>query len=369
MRIGIDARLDRTGIGRYTFSLIHELAAIDQENEYVLFLRKEKFDSFAPPGSNFQKVLAEIPHYSVSEQLRLPRLVHGAKLDLVHYPHFNVPVFARVPYVVTIHDLTHTTRRSLESTTRDPAKFALKSAGYELVLRRAVRGARHVIAVSEATKQAITDYLHVDPARITVTYEGVDEAAVSQPDKGALKRFGVTKPYFLYVGAAYPHKNLTKLIEAFAQVKGDYQLVLAGDNERFGEPLRARARELKVGERVIFPGRVSDAELAALYAGALSYVFVSLSEGFGLPGLEAMAAGVPVVSSNLTSLPEVYGDAALYVDPADSANIAAGLERIASDEALRTKLVQLGHERVKQFSWRRMAEQTLQVYREAVRKD
>jgi glycosyltransferase involved in cell wall biosynthesis len=369
MKIGIDARLDQTGIGRYTFSLIRELAAIDQENEYALFLRRETYDSFELPGPNFQKVLADVPHYSAAEQLRLPGLIRRAKLDLVHYPHFNVPVLARVPYVVTIHDLTHTTRRSLESTTRDPAKFALKSAGYELVLRRAVRGARRIIAVSEATKQAITDYLHVDPAKITITYEGVDQAAVSGPDTGALERFGITKPYFLYVGAAYPHKNLLQLIEAFAQLPGDYQLVLAGDHERFGGSLRNRAGELGVGERVVFPGRVSDAELAALYEDALAYTFVSLSEGFGLPGLEAMAAGVPVVSSNLTSLPEVYGDAALYVDPADSANIAAGLERIASDEALRTKLVQLGHERVKQFSWRRMAEQTLQVYREAVRKD
>jgi glycosyltransferase involved in cell wall biosynthesis len=303
MRIGIDARLDQTGVGRYTFSLIRELARLDKKNQYVLFLRKETYDTYMLPGPNFEKRLADVAHYTVAEQVKMPGIIRSAKLDLMHFPHFNVPVLSTAPWVVTIHDITHTTRRSLKSTTRDPARFAVKSAGYELALRRAVSGARKVITVSEATKQAVVDYLKTDPAKITVTYEGVDLHTFSEPDKDALQRFGIDNPYFLYVGTAYPHKNLRRLIEAFgifqSRAGRPHQLVLAGDQEKFGEELRELAQQAGLEGKVVFPGRVSDGELAALYQGALAYTFVSLSEGFGLPGLEAMAQQVPVLAGLL----------------------------------------------------------------------
>ncbi|HZT84233.1 MAG TPA: glycosyltransferase family 1 protein [Gaiellaceae bacterium] len=357
MKIGIDARNDGTGVGRYTFSLVRELAGIDQENEYVLFLNSKRFTTLPPPGPNFRTVEAAIPWFTVREQLQLPRLVARERLDLVHYPHLTVPLLCRTPFVVTLHDLNYL---DPEATAR---RAALRAA-YRLELAKA-RRARRLIAVSEHTRDWVVRKLRVKRARITVTYEGADTPLV-EPDLGVLARHGLDGAYFLYVGAAYPYKNLARLIDAVAMLGGGHRLVLAGDHEEFGAPLRERAAAAGVAGRVVFTGPVSEAELAALYRGALAYAFVSLSEGFGLPGLEAMAAGVPVVAARAGSLPEVYGDAARYCDPLDAESIAAALAEVASDEQLRTRLVARGRQRAGEFTWRRTAEQTLAVYREAL---
>jgi glycosyltransferase involved in cell wall biosynthesis len=352
MRIGIDARNDGTGVGRYTFSLVRELAKLDSENEYALFLNARRHASYEAPGPNFRTVEADIPWFGAREQLQLPRLVARERLDLVHYPHLTVPLLERTPFVVTVHDLNY-----LDPTAT--ARPALKRAGYRLELLKA-RRARRLIAVSEHTRGEIVRHLHVDPARVAVTYEAADAPRV-EPDPGTLERYGIDAPFFLYVGSAYPYKNLARLIDAFPLVEGEYRLVLAGDQEEFGAPLRERA-----SARVVFTGPVSEAELAALYAAAHVYAFVSLSEGFGLPGLEAIAAGLPVVAARAASLPEVYGDAAHYCDPRDVASIATALSEVAGDEDLRARLVERGRERAAEFSWARTAEQTLAVYREAL---
>jgi glycosyltransferase involved in cell wall biosynthesis len=359
VKIGIDARNDGTGVGRYTFSLIRELAKLDRENEYVLFLSSERFASYAAPGPNFRTVEAGIPWFTLREQLLLPRLIERERLDLVHYPHVTVPLLSRTPFVVTIHDLNYL----------DPAAIshpgALLRAGYRLELAKA-RRARRLIAVSEHTRETLARALGVPPSRVTVTYEAADPPGAVEPDPGVLARHGLDAPFLLYVGAAYPYKNLARLIEAFARVGGDHRLVLAGDHKDFGAALRAQAKAAGLGERVVFTGPVSEAELAALYGAALAYAFVSLSEGFGLPGLEAMAAGVPVVAARAGSLPEVYEDAARYCDPLDVESIAAAFAEVASDEQLRTRLVARGRQRAGEFSWTTTAEQTLTVYREAL---
>lgn len=357
MKIGIDARNDGTGVGRYTFSLVRELARIDDENEYVLFLNRERFATEPPPGPNFRTVEAAIPWFTVREQLQLPRLVARERLDLVHYPHLTVPILSRTPFVVTVHDLNYL---DADATAR---RVALRAA-YRVELAKA-RRARRLIAVSEHTRDTLVRELRIRPERIAVTYEAADAPAVA-PDPATLERHGLDGPYFLYVGAAYPYKNLGRLIDAFARVGGGYRLVLAGDQEEFGAALRARAAAAGLADRVVFTGPVSEAELAALYRGALAYAFVSLSEGFGLPGLEAMAAGVPVVAARAGSLPEVYGDAARYCDPLDLDSIAAALVEVASNEQLRKRLAARGRQRAGEFTWRRTAEQTLAVYREAL---
>lgn len=352
MKIGIDARNDAAGIGRYTFSLIRELAAVDQESEYVLFVSREH----AAPGPNFRMVVTEIPWFTVREQLHLPRLVSRERLDLVHYPNVAVPLLSRTPFVVTLHDLNYFEAAGTGS--------LVKRAGYRAALAKA-RRARRVITVSEHTRDALVRALGVAPERISVTYEAADPPGAIEPDRSILERHGLEAPFFLSVGAAYPYKNLGRLIEAFARLDGAYRLVLAGDHETFGTALREQAAAAGVAERVVFPGRVSEAELAALYGAALAYVFVSFSEGFGLPGLEAMAAGVPVVAANATSLPEIYGDAARYCDPFDVESIADALTDVSSDEELRAGLVAGGREQAARFSWRATAEQTLAVYRDA----
>jgi glycosyltransferase involved in cell wall biosynthesis len=371
LRIGIDARNDGTGVGRYTFSLVRELARIDRENCYTLFVNRERLASYSPPGPNFRTVEADVPWFSLREQLVLPRLIDRERLDLVHYPNATVPLLSSTPFVVTIHDLNYLDRGAVFAPARGPesARQALLQAGYRLELAK-VRRARRLIAVSEHTRDAMVRVLRVDPGRIGVTYEAAGEPESLGPDRTVVDRHGLDEPFFLYVGAAYPYKNVGRLIEAFGtfvnRVPGDHRLVLAGDHEQFGAPLKVRAGALGLGERVVFPGLVSDSELAALYDAALAYVFVSWSEGFGLPGLEAMRAGLPVVAAQAASLPEVYGDAARYCDPLDIESIASALADVATDEGLRRRLVALGLERAGEFSWARTAEQTLAVYTKAL---
>lgn len=357
MKIGIDARNDGTGVGRYTFSLIRELAKLDRENDYVLFLNRERFAAYPAPGPNFRTVEAGIPWFTLREQLLLPRLVERERLDLMHYPHVTVPLLSTTPFVVTIHDLNYLGTAAVSSPVR--------RAGYRVELAKA-RRARRLIAVSEHTRDTLVRALGVDRARVAVTYEAADAPGAVAPDTAVLERHGLDEPFLLYVGAAYPYKNLARLIEAFARVGGDHRLVLAGDHEEFGAALRAQADAAGLAARVVFPGPVTEAELAALYGAALAFVFVSLSEGFGLPGLEAMAAGLPVVAARAGSLPEVYEDAARYCDPLDVDSIAAALRDVVGDEELRARLVVLGGRRAGEFSWARTAEQTLAVYREAL---
>ena len=366
MRIGIDARNDGTGVGRYTFSLVRELAKLDPENEYVLFLNARRYQTFPAPGPNFRTVEADIPWFGVREQLALPRLMARERLDLVHHPHLTVPMLSTTPFVVTIHDLNYLdSKLTFGSSAGFDLRRTVQRAGYRLELEKA-RRARRIIAVSNHTRAEVARVLRIDPARIAVTYEAADSPGEVKPDRRVLERHDLDAPFFLYVGSAYAYKNLARLIEAFARVDVDHKLVLAGDLEDFGPALREQAVNLGLARRVVFPGRVSDAGLAALYAGALAYVFVSFSEGFGLPGLEAMSAGVPVVAARAGSLREIYGDAARYCDPHDVDSIADAIAEVATDPELRIRLVALGRERAAEFSWQRTAEQTLTVYREAL---
>jgi glycosyltransferase involved in cell wall biosynthesis len=369
VRIGIDARNDGTGVGRYTLSLIRELARIDRENAYVLFVSREHFATHAPPAPNFRLVEAAIPWFTAREQLALPRLVARERLDLVHYTHLTVPLLTTTPFVVTVHDLNYLDRSAVHSPgARGGLRRTLLEAGYRVELRKA-RRARRLITVSQHTRDAVVRVLRVDPARVEVTYEAADGPAEIEPDRGILARHGLDVPFFLYVGSAYPYKNLERLIDAFGLftrgVSGDHRLVLAGDHEHFEPGLRERARAGGLTRRIVFPGHVSDGELAALYGAALAYAFVSRAEGFGLPGLEAMRAGLPVVAASAGSLPEIYGDAALYCDPLDTESIAAALADVATDGDLRQRLASLGRSRASDFSWRATAEQTLAIYSQA----
>jgi glycosyltransferase involved in cell wall biosynthesis len=371
MRIGIDARNDGTGVGRYTFSLVRELARIDRENEYVLFLRRQRHVAYVPPAPNFRAVEADVPWFTLREQLLLPRLVAREHLDLVHYPNVTVPLLAMTPFVVTIHDLNYLDEAAIfgADSDRSRARRSLLTASYRLELEK-VRRARRVIAVSSHTRDALVSVLRVPPHKIAVTYEAAGVPEGIEGDRTVLERNGIASPFFLYVGSAYPYKNLPRLLDAFAlflrRDNDDVRLVLAGDHEQFAHSLTERARQLGIEERVVFPGPVSEAELVALYAAALAYVFVSLREGFGLPGLEAMAAGVPVIAARAGSLPEIYAEAVEYCDPHHVESIATALSRVTRDEELRLRLTNGGRRRAAEFSWTRTAEQTLGVYRHAL---
>lgn len=367
MRIGIDARFygTETGIGRYLERLIAELEVIDREREYVVFLRKENADRYTPKNPRFRKAIADLRWYTLREQTLLPRILARERLDLMHFPHFNVPLGYRGAFVVTIHDLILLHYPSRRATTLGPLIFAAKYLGYKLAIGNAVRRARAVLTVSEYSRQEILRTFSVPADRVVVT-----PLAAGLPGDAAAAQQKPPRPYILAVGNSYPHKNLERLLRAFAalckKTNGNYELVLAGPEDFFQRRLRAEARALEIEARIRFAGAVSDAELVKLYRNADLFVIPSLTEGFGMPPLEAMTAGVPVAAAAAGSLPEVLGDAAIYFNPRDETAMSAALLAGLTDEPLRETLVARGFRQSATYSWRACAERTLAVYEQAL---
>jgi glycosyltransferase involved in cell wall biosynthesis len=376
MRIGIDARFfgpDGKGLGRYTERLILNLEKLESEHEFVVFLRKENFDQYRPGSDRFRKVLADFSWYGFAEQFRFPSLIRREKIDLMHFPHFNVPLATPCPYVVTIHDLILFRFPTRRASKLSPLFYAIKYLAYRIVIRRAVSRANRIIAVSECTKQDLLRAFRIPSEKIAVTYEAADLPPEALAKGGApLTEHGITKPYFLYVGNAYPHKNLESLLAAFKAVRRDgldAQLVLVGRSDYFYERLKREADRLGLTESadVVFYGFAEDRDLPGLYRQARAYVFPSFIEGFGLPALEAMRHGTPVAASDSSCLPEILADAAAYFRPDDIASMAGTLKKVFEDETLRGSLSEKGYARVAKFSWQECALKTYGVYRDAIR--
>ncbi|HNZ73391.1 MAG TPA: glycosyltransferase family 1 protein [bacterium] len=371
LKIGIDARLygpGHAGIGRYIQKLIEGLAAIDGKNEYFIFLDRAGFAVFEVPGANFKKVLADYPVYSVKEQLQLPYLLAKYKLDLVHFPHFNVPWFYRRPFVVTIHDLIISHYPDSRATTLPLVLYRLKLFFYRLTVKSAAKRAATIITVSQFSKDDIVNSLKIRPEKINITYEGYDPPLDRSSDcRQVLERFNLNHNYLLYVGSAYPHKNLDNLLHAFRYLIQDHdqlQLVLVGKETFFYQKLKQQIDDSGLTGRVILTGFVDDNDLACLYAGAEAYVFPSLIEGFGLPPLEAQSYDLPVVSSNATCLPEILGQSALFFDPNDPYEITQKIKTVLHDHLLREDLIRRGRENLKRYSWSVLARNTLNIYRQ-----
>ncbi|MDO8667543.1 MAG: glycosyltransferase family 1 protein [bacterium] len=376
-RIGIDARFYGPvgkGLGRYTQEIVDNIIKLDRKNEYVVFLRRENFHSFNSNNPKVKKVLADIKWYGLAEQILLPFYIWRERLSLMHFSHFNVPVFCPVKFVVTIHDLILIKFPTRRATTLAPMIYKIKNFFYKIVITLAVKRARKVIAVSEYTKLDLVRQFKIKPEKVRAVYEGASEfshccGARDEKADDILNKYGITKPYLLYVGNAYPHKNLEGLIRVFSEIiknKPDLKLVLVGKEDYFYSRLKQSAIN-QVGA-VIFPGYVPDEDLRVLYAKARAYVFPSLYEGFGLPALEAMAFGLPVASSNKTCLPEILGEAAVYFNPENEAEMKEKIELVVKDENLRQELIKRGYEQVKKYRWIECAQKTLAVYNEALNK-
>lgn len=381
MRIGIDARFYGAigkGLGRYTEKLIEHLERTDTDNEYVIFLRKENFSAYEPKYPRFRKVLADYQWYGFSEQVLFPFFLRRFRLDLVHFPHFNVPLLYTGRFIVTIHDLILVRYPTIRNTTRLAILYWVKFAAYRLVIASAVRRAAHIITVSQFAKRDIIERYPAAVGKVSVTYEAADPLCRFMPREASdqlldrLSLFspvssdgahGILQSYFLYVGNAYPHKNLGLLLDA-AERLPEQRFVLVGKEDHFYARLRGDAERRGLGN-VIFAGFLTDQELSVLYRNAVAYVFPSLYEGFGLPPLEAMTFGLPVVSSDRASLPEVLGSAALYFDPEKDGDLERALRDIISDETLRKQLSAFGYARVAGFRWSAMAEETLHIYEDA----
>lgn len=367
MRIGIDARFygrEGKGLGRYTEQLLKYLGRRNPPHEFIVFLRRENFDAYVPPSPNFRRVLADVPWYGAREQTVLPAVLRAARVDLMHFLHFNVPVLYRRRFMVTIHDLILAHYPTRRASTRSAPAYWLKYALYRAVLASAVRRAAFVLTVSEFSKHDIVKTFHVDPSRITVTLEAADP--LPGPPLPPGDAAALSGGFYLYVGNAYPHKNLEWLVSTLARGWAEGRLrrplVLVGRRDYFYDRLAALAHRLGCNDRVHFAGSVPDPILKWLYTHATVYLFPSRYEGFGLPGLEAMAEGLPVIAAAATSLPEMYGEAALYVDPSDGEGLLATIGRLERDGVLRAEMVRRGRARAAQFSWDRLAEQTLAAY-------
>jgi glycosyltransferase involved in cell wall biosynthesis len=366
VRVAIDVRkLHDFGIGTYVRNLVSELARQDDDAEYVLLCAPADRDALAALGARFQPQVVRAGHYSLREQWSIPWAVATAGVDLFHAPHYVVPPLTATRYVVTIHDCIHL---------RFPQYLPHPSAVHyaKAMMTLAARRARRVLTVSQASKEDIVRYLGVPDAQVEVIYNALDPLLAGEPTAEDVahvrERFLLTAPFVLYTGNIKPHKNVDRLIEAFALLRRDgfedVKLLVIGDDISKYPNLRRLIHRHQLHQHVRFLGYVPDATLAVLYRLAAVFVFPSLFEGFGLPPLEAMAAGAPVVTSSTSSLPEVVGDAALLVDPADAAAIASAMARVLGDARLRDELIRRGHERVKAFSWERSVARIRQVYRE-----
>ncbi len=363
MRIGIDARTTyyrKAGIGQYILRLIEGLAEVDSRNEYLILQSRKDKDILAH-GSNFKRVSLWTPSHHRLEQFTLPLEINRLNLDVLHSPDFIPPFRCSCKSVITIHDLAFLLY---------PHFLTRESARYYGQIDQAVIHADHIIAVSEATKRDAIRLLGVPERKITVIYEAA--SPIYHPlDKEEARRkvgerYGLNDDFILFVGTIEPRKNLPTLLRAYRQLLDDYRveanLVVAGRRGWLFEEVFELTDELRLTERVHFLGRVPVGDLPYLYNAAQLLVLPSFYEGFGLPPLEAMACGTPVVVSNVSSLPEVVGDAGLLVDPEDAPGLAVAIWRVLTDEELRVELVGKGLKRAKCFSWEKAARRTLEIY-------
>lgn len=373
MKILIDGRLyglEHAGLGRYLINLVTELQKIDKKNDYKILLRKKYFNKLNLP-KNWEKELADFRHYTFKEQVLLPRIIGKNNPDLVHFPHFNVPLFFRGRFVVTIHDTLMHKFKGKKVTTLPLYPYYLKRFGYHLTFKKAVKTSSKIIVPTKTVKKELTKKYELGDEKVVVTYEGFDEK-VTKGDgaKKVLKKHKLPTPYFVYVGNAYPHKNLSRAVEAIVQLNKalDKKVLFAIASSRgvFTKRLEKIIKKQKAQEYVRFLGFVPDEELGVLYKESLGLLYPSLSEGFGLQGLEAMAAETLVVCSEIPTFKEVYKDKAIYFNPYDFTSIAKTLKDVVDmDKKKREAKIKEAAKFVKRYSWSKMAKQTLKVYEDS----
>jgi glycosyltransferase involved in cell wall biosynthesis len=367
MKIAFDLRRIRNpGIGRYMTCLTEAVVAQSFEHDYLLILPPGAEGAIACHGRRVERVISPAACYSLQEQVELPRLLRRHKVDLLHSPHFNIPLVSPCPTVVTIHDVIYLAcKQDLPS--------RLGRLYYHAMMAAAVRRADRVITVSEFSKKEIVRHLNAAPAKIDVIHSGVDDCfqAVTSATRvrAVLSTYNIDAAYILYTGIYKPRKNHAGLMRAFRDFlkSGDNaKLVIAGPMSEGEEQLRRLAQELEIAGRVVFTGFVPESDLLSLYSAARVYACPSLYEGFGFTVLEAMACGVPVVCSAESSLPEIAGDGALFADPRKPREFADALQRAFFDAELRRQLIAKGLENRSRFTWHNAARDTMASYHAAV---
>jgi glycosyltransferase involved in cell wall biosynthesis len=382
LRIVLDARrLADFGIGTYIRNLVHSLAKIDTKNHYALVTTVPEVPELKDLPANFETVVYQGKNRTGLAQLEYSIFLRSLGADLFHIPLNAVPLWMPKPYLVTIHDMS-TLLFSNQSNYRSNVR--------RFYLRRGLLRADRVMTVSISTRRDVETVLGIPPSRIRVVYNAPDPifcqasaAPWASPNghqydtspeiQRVLDRYRIHYPFLLYVGRTNPQKNIPRLVEAFAVMRGEMQdhpsyrdlrLIIIGDEIARHPALRHAVIQSRVESSVRFLGFVPIETLRSFYQAASAFVFPSLYEGFGLPPLEAMACGTPVVCSNVSALPEVVGDAAVVVNPENVFDIARGMKEVLLDEKLRSRLIARGIEHAREFSWERTAQQVLQAYEE-----
>jgi glycosyltransferase involved in cell wall biosynthesis len=349
----IDARLwgiKHTGIGRYVENLVTHLPR-DPYTRLVL-ITSEEFKN-EPLLAPYPKYYAKYHPYSFLSQLEMLWLLLKIRPNLLHVPHFSIPIFWPGKMVVTIHDLIKHYSRGKDTTTRNHFLYWFKYLGYLVIVWLAVNRSSHIMVPAKYWKKILIEKYYLSENKISVTYEGVS-GLFFQPPSNFARRF--IRPYVVYTGNLYPHKNVGRLIEAIGLLKGRCRLEVVCARSVFES-------RLPKSKYVEFLGRLSDTDLISVYKNSIAFVFPSLIEGFGLPGLEAMAVGTPVIAANASCLPEIYADAAVYFDPYDPHDIANKISQVLSSSSLRRQLIKKGKQQLTKYSWEKMSQQTWQIYR------
>jgi len=366
MHIAIDARIINSSTGRYVERLLHYLQQIDTTKHYSVLVQAKDETFWTPTNDNFLVKVADFDNYSFAEQTKFKQFLDNLKPDLVHFCMPQQPVLYTGRTVTTIHDLT---LLQTYNSDKNWLVFHAKQLVGRFVFKRVARKSRLVLTGTQYVRGEVIKYTGVSPEKVIVTLEAADSPDSAPETYEPM----VGQQYLMYVGSQSDYKNIRRLVKAHQSLlvsHPELKLVLVGKTTGINGKSAARNQtwvEANDYKNVIFTGFVPDSQLTWLYSHAAAYVFPSLMEGFGLPGLEAMAAGAPVLSSNATCLPEVYGEAAEYFDPLSVDDMANAIERVINDQDLRKRLVKRGHEQVKKYSWRRMAEQTHQAYMDALK--
>ena len=373
MKVAIDIRrMTEFGVGTYTRNVVRALARLDPANHYFLIGSPQKVSEIGPLPPSFETIPLLDDGTTAKGYIEFRTILKRLDCDLVHIPHlFWMPRGLPCPYVVTVHDV-------LEHMYRARDRSSLRRLLHFHLTRRVLKGAGRILAVSKFTKNEIEKLFGIRGSRVEVVYNAIDERFLrghaSENDRQILaERYLVTYPFLLYAGRISPHKNLVRIIEAFSALKGelekegkfpDLKLIIIGDELSKHPDLRRTVIRSGVQNDVRFMGFVPIEMLRVFYDAAKIFVFPSLYEGFGLPPLEAMAHGTPVVTSNTSSLPEVVGNAAVLVNPENVFEIMRALQHVLLDPALRDKIKQRSYEQTKKFSWDKSAQRILEVYQE-----
>jgi len=372
MTIGFDFRMGgsiNAGIGRYSFELLCALLSQQKSrHRFVVFYHKHNsnpadIEKLEQLGAEL--VPANFRHYSFGEQLFFPRLLAKFQLDIMHFPNFNVPVLYRAPYVVTIHDLVH------HKISGHKKSRYWKFLMYKLIVRRAIMKARRVITITEASRREIEQYFPKASHKLTVIYEAPTRYTGQAPDFAIVaQQYLLERPYLLFVGTLERKKNTVLLAKGFdrfiSKYKYDLDLVIAGRDDPHYPEIRNQMLAIKHADNLVFTGFVSDSVQATLYKNAFAFITASLHEGFGLPGLEAMEYGVPVLAANTAVFNEVYDNAAIFFDATNPDDIADKINLLVSDQPFYEAMQKKGLQRSNQFDWRLTSKKTLALYEEVV---